>query len=94
MRIARITDGTPTYLYTNYLGTPIIGANAAGAVEWTETSTPYGEAWSMNAPMIEMLFSTHPPQLHDGGRRYLNCIVSNRGRAAPICLRTTAPFLF
>jgi len=49
MSIARITDGTPTYLYTNHLGTPIIGANAAGAVEWMETSTPYGEAWSVSA---------------------------------------------
>jgi len=49
MSIARITDGVPTYLYTNHLGTPIVGASTAGAVEWMETLTPYGEAWSLSA---------------------------------------------
>ncbi|MEM1380817.1 MAG: hypothetical protein AAGH41_09350 [Pseudomonadota bacterium] len=46
MSIARVTNGTVTYLYTDHLGTPIVGADAQGAVLWRQSHTPYGEDWS------------------------------------------------
>ncbi|MEM1381488.1 MAG: hypothetical protein AAGH41_12775 [Pseudomonadota bacterium] len=46
MSIARVTNGTVTTLYTYHLGTPIVGADAQGAVLWRQSHTPYGEDWS------------------------------------------------
>ncbi|MEM1381486.1 MAG: RHS repeat-associated core domain-containing protein [Pseudomonadota bacterium] len=46
MSIARVTNGTVTTLYTDHLGTPIVGADAQGAVLWRQSHTPYGEDWS------------------------------------------------
>ncbi|WP_183819637.1 RHS repeat domain-containing protein [Parvularcula dongshanensis] len=44
--VTKVTNGTPTYMHNDHLGTPVAATDAAGTVLWTELSTPYGEEWS------------------------------------------------
>jgi len=42
MTVARIEDGTATYLHHDSLGSPVAGTTAAGTVKWRERYSPYG----------------------------------------------------
>ncbi len=41
-KIARIKNGTPTWLHMDHLGSAQTGSSATGAVSWREQYTPYG----------------------------------------------------
>ena len=41
-KIARIKNGTPTWLHMDHLGSAQTGSSATGAVAWREKYTPYG----------------------------------------------------
>ena len=41
--IARVTNGTPTYMHPDHLGSAQAGTDHTGAVKWREQYTPFGE---------------------------------------------------
>jgi RHS repeat-associated protein len=47
--LARIKDGTITYLHPDHLGSAVAGTDSNSAVAWRESYTPYGEAMVINA---------------------------------------------